>query len=47
MLTVGFGDIVATNALEASFLIFIETFSCIMMAYNVNCVGAIISNIRS
>lgn len=47
MLTVGFGDIVASNSSEAACLIFIETFSCIVMAYNVNCMGAIITSIRS
>jgi len=46
MLTIGFGDLVATNYQEAACLIFIETFSCIMIAYNVSCVGSIISNIR-
>jgi hypothetical protein len=47
MLTVGFGDIVASNSTEAICLIFIETFSCIVMAYNINCMGGIITNIRS
>jgi Ion channel len=47
MLTVGFGDIVASNYQEAICLIFIETFSCIIMAYNINCVGSIISSIRA
>jgi potassium voltage-gated channel Eag-related subfamily H protein 5 len=47
MLTVGFGDISASNHLEALCLIFIETFSCMVLAYNINCVGSLISNIRS
>jgi hypothetical protein len=47
MLTVGFGDIVASTSFEAVCLIFIETFSCIVMAYNINCMGGIITNIRS
>lgn len=47
MLTVGFGDIVATNSFEAVCLIFLETFSCIVMAYNINCMGGIITNIRA
>lgn len=47
MLTVGFGDIVPTTYKEALCMIFIETFSCIALAYNINCVGALISNIRS
>ena len=46
MLTVGFGDIVASNATEAVCLIFIETFSCIVMAYNINCMGAILTSIQ-
>jgi len=47
MLTIGFGDLVATNYQEATCVSFIETFSCLMIAYNVSCVGSIISNIRS
>lgn len=46
MLTVGFGDIHAVNYKEAICIIFLETFSCIIMAYNINRVGSIISNIR-
>jgi len=46
MLTVGFGDIAAANYQEAICLIFIETLSCIIMAYNINRVGSIITNIR-
>lgn len=46
MLTVGFGDISANNYYEAILLIFIQTFSCITLAYNINCVGALISSIR-
>lgn len=47
MLTVGFGDIVPQNSFEALCMILIETTSCIVLAYNVNCVGNIISKIRS
>jgi hypothetical protein len=47
MLTVGFGDIVASTYQEAICLIFIETVSCLALAYNINCVGALISNIRA
>lgn len=47
MLTVGFGDIVPTNKNEALCMIFIETMSCIVLAYNINRVGSIISKIRS
>ena len=46
MLTVGFGDLSATNSYEALILIFIETFSCITLAYNISYVGAIIGSIR-
>ena len=47
MLSVGFGDLSASNTQEALCLIFIETFSCIALAYNVNCVGSLIDNIRA
>jgi len=46
MLTVGFGDISATNYKEALCLIFIETVSCVVLAYNVSCVGDLIMNIK-
>lgn len=46
MLTVGFGDFAATNYQEAMCLIFIEMISCISLAYNINCVGNLISNLR-
>ena len=46
MLTVGFGDIVASNHIEALCLIFVQTLSCIVLAYNINCVGSLISGIR-
>ena len=46
MLTVGFGDISAANETEAIFLVFIETFSCITLAYNISYVGALIGTIR-
>jgi len=47
MLTIGFGDIVPVTYKEALVLIFLETISCIVLAYNINCVGSLISNIRS
>ena len=47
MLTVGFGDIHAANYKEAICLTLIETLSCITLAYNINCVGTLISSIRS
>jgi len=36
MLTVGFGDVSATSYKEALCLIFIETISCVVLAYNVS-----------
>lgn len=45
MLTVGFGDISPANYKEALCLTIIEAFSCILLAYNINCVGSLISNI--
>ena len=47
MLTVGFGDLSATNYKEALILIFIETLSCITLAYNINTVGSILSELRN
>lgn len=47
MLTVGFGDISATNTTEAISLIFIETLSCIILAYNINCVGLLINKMKA
>ena len=47
MLTVGFGDLSATNHREALCLIFIEIFSVMCLAYNINWIGTLISNIRA
>ncbi len=47
MLTVGFGDLSATTYQEAMILTLVEMISCICLAYNINCVGTLISNIRS
>ena len=47
MLTVGFGDLTPANYKEAVCLTIIETVSCILLAYNINCVGTLIANIRS
>ena len=47
MLTVGFGDISPENYQEAICVTVIETISCILLAYNINCVGNLISNIRN
>ena len=47
MLTVGFGDIAASHYKEALCLIFIETVSCVVLAYNVSCVGDLIMNLKS
>jgi hypothetical protein len=46
MLTVGFGDLAATNYEEAIALTMIEMISCIALAYNIKCVGILMSNIR-
>ena len=45
MLTVGFGDISAENHIEALILVFIETFACMIMAYNISEVSKILQNI--
>ena len=47
MLTVGFGDIAASTHHEALCLVFIEFVSVICLAYNINWVGTLISNIRA
>ena len=47
MLTVGFGDLHATSHVEAIILIFIETFSCITLAYNISTVGSLMSELKS
>ena len=47
MLTIGFGDITATTYQEALCLIVVEIFSVMCLAYNINSVGTLISNIRS
>ena len=47
MFTVGFGDISAVNHREAMFVVLIQAFSCIYLAYNINCVGTFINNIRA
>jgi len=36
MMTIGFGDITATNHSEAVVLAFLELFSCIVLAYNIS-----------
>jgi hypothetical protein len=46
MLTVGFGDLSASNWQEALCLIFIELISCILFTYNINCVGNLFNNLR-
>ncbi len=47
MLTIGFGDLTPVCYKEALCMVFIETISCIVLAYNINCVGSLIANIRS
>ena len=47
MLTVGFGDLSATTDVEALCLIFVEIFAVMCLAYNINWIGTLISNIRA
>ena len=47
MLTVGFGDLSATTDEEALCLIFVEIFAVMCLAYNINWIGTLISNIRA
>lgn len=47
MLTIGFGDIVPVTYQEACCMILVETLSCVILSYNISCVGALITNIRS
>lgn len=47
MLTIGFGDIVASTYQEALCLIVIEIISVMCLAYNINSVGTLINNIRA
>jgi hypothetical protein len=47
MLTVGFGDLAATNLEEALCLTFIELISCMALSYNINCLGNILANLRT
>jgi hypothetical protein len=46
MLSVGFGDLVATTYTEAIVLIFIETFSCITLGYNISMVGSLLGELK-
>lgn len=46
MLTVGFGDFSATNFKQAICLTLIQMLSCILLAYNINCVGTLLTNLR-
>lgn len=46
MITVGFGDITPVNYKEAIVVAFIEIFSSLVLAYNINEVGSIVSSIR-
>ncbi|KRX08615.1 Cyclic nucleotide-binding protein [Pseudocohnilembus persalinus] len=47
MLTVGYGDINATNEIEALFIIFSMLISCAVFAYTLNFIGSIISDITN
>lgn len=46
MFTVGFGDVVPATKLEALVIIFVEMISCIILAYNINVVGSVLSDIK-
>jgi len=46
LLTVGYGDIRATNEIEAVFCIVTILLGCLMFAFNVNVFGAIISDLQ-
>ena len=41
----GFGNAVPANSREAIFISIIQCFSCILLAYNINYVGILITNI--
>ena len=45
LLTVGYGDIRATNEIEAMFCIVTILLGCLMFAFNINVFGSIISDI--
>ena len=47
MMTIGFGDITATNHIEAIIFFFLEFFSCIVLAYNISEIGSVIFSLRS
>lgn len=47
MLSIGYGDIVVSSYKEAICMIFIETFSCIILAYTINSVGNLIKKLQS
>lgn len=46
VMTVGYGDISATNILEVVFCVFTVFFGCGLFAYFINSVGAIVQNIN-
>ena len=47
MLTVGFGDISPSVYQEAIWVTFIQAFSCILLAYNISCIGNLLSEMRA
>ena len=47
MLTVGFGDISPSVYQEAIWVTFIQAFSCILLAYNINCIGSLLADMRA
>ena len=46
ILTVGFGDMHASNYIEAFFIIFISFFAVVFFGYNINYIGNRINRIR-
>lgn len=47
MMTIGYGDFTASTYQEAAVVAFLEFFSCVVLAYNISEIGAIISTIRA
>jgi hypothetical protein len=44
--TTGFGDFVAVNIKEAIIVAFLELFSSVVLAYNLNLIGTIVMSLR-
>lgn len=45
--TTGFGDFVAANSKEALVVAFLELFSSVVLAYNLNLIGTIVMSLRN